>query len=64
MLIVQRSKLQNQGNSKKEELGLEDIAIPDDISVMDIWNDSSPSFPNRYYSSNRGIELLLEAAEL
>ena len=62
MLIVQRSKLKNHADFKREELGLQDIIINDDTSVCDIWNDSSPSFPNHYYSPNRGIELLLQAA--
>jgi hypothetical protein len=64
MLIVQKSKLENQVHDKKEELGLEDIVIPDDTSVIDIWNDSYPSFPDKYYSPNQGIELLLKDAAL
>ncbi len=62
ILIVQKSKLRHHSNGKKEDLGLEDIDIPEDVSVMDIWQNSSPSFPDRYYSQNRGIQFMLEAA--
>lgn len=62
LLLVQRSKMRNHALSKKEELELDDLEVPESYKVLDVWNDSKPSFPNSYYSPNEGIELLLQKA--
>lgn len=62
MLIVKRTKLERHAVFRREEMGLVDLDIPDNRSTKDIWNNSTPSFPNRYYSNNHGIESLLQRA--
>ena len=62
ILLIQRTKMKNHVLSKKEELGLDDIVIPEHRTVLDVWNESTPSFPSIYYSPNPGIEFLLQKA--
>jgi len=62
MMIVQKSTLKSHSVLKKEELNLTDILIPDEMSIQDIWDQSTPKFPDHYYSPNAGIALLLQNA--
>ena len=62
MLLVQKSKISTHTKMKQKELGLDDIIIPEKCSVLDVWQTSKPSFPNKYYSQNEGIEYLLQKA--
>ncbi len=62
MLVVQKSKMKNHSESKMKDLGLNGIITSNNSSVLDLWNGSTPSFPDSYYSSNEGIEFLLKRA--
>jgi len=63
MLVIDEvSTLHRHAKSKRHELGLEDIVVPDFINVMDLWGQSSPSFPKKYYSANKGVNFLLESS--
>jgi len=61
ILLINKSKLESKAQILRQELGLEDLD-PSDQSVLDLWADSSPSFPNEYYSKNSGINALLQDA--
>lgn len=63
MVIIERSKLKSHVSTKREELKLQDIPFPEGKSVVDIWRESFPVFPDEYYSPNRGINLLLQHAK-
>lgn len=34
------------------------------LSAKQVWKHSTPTFPDTYYSSNRGVQMLLEGARL
>lgn len=61
ILLIQKSKLESKARIRRQELDLEDLESSD-CSVLDLWEDSFPSFPNEYYSKNSGINALLQGA--
>ncbi len=63
MVVIERSKLKSHVSTKREELQLQNIPFPESKSVVDIWRESSPVFPDEYYSPNQGINLLLQHAK-
>lgn len=61
LLLIRKSKLESQTRILRQDLDLEDLG-PSDQSLLELWADSSPSFPNEYYSKNSGINALLQGA--
>lgn len=61
ILLIKESKLESQAYTLRQELGLVDLDSSY-RSVLDLWADSSPSFPSEYYSKNSGINALLQDA--
>jgi hypothetical protein len=60
LLVVQNTKLEIQASQRREELDLNDIIHGVDVKdSVEIWQNSKPSFPAEYYSSNTGINSLL-----
>ena len=63
MLLVNKSKLEAKASLRREELGLEEIDSPRNVTALGLWMRSKPSFPPNYYSKNTGINALLERAK-
>ncbi len=62
MLLVNKSKLEIQASLRRAELNLEEMEVDPNVTALDLWSRSIPSFPPKYYSKNTGINALLEKA--
>ena len=63
MLAIQDTKLEKICRERRKELEIEDLHSKVKLSVLELWQSSSPSFPSQYYSpNNMGINALLQDA--
>jgi hypothetical protein len=63
ILLVAKTKLDSKACLRRRELELEDMDDFKETNAIDLWEHSIPTFPNEYYSSNSGINSLLEYAK-
>ena len=63
ILLVANTKLDSKASIRRRELGIEDLDVSEETNAADLWGQSVPSFPNEYYSSNSGINSLLQYAK-
>lgn len=62
MLLVTSSKLEKHAFDRRKELGLVDIFESAEgvaNAAQLLWKHSHPSFPDHYYSDNKGVNLIL-----
>lgn len=65
MMVIKETKLEKICKERRKELEIEDIQSNRKVTVLGLWERSSPSFPSKYYSpNNMGINALLEEAAL
>lgn len=62
MLVTMGTKLDKMCMDRRNELEIDDIDSKTK-SILELWQMSTPSFPDQYYSpNNMGINALLEDA--